>query len=205
MDMRESVKITVPVLIIAGILSMFLYFSYKGTFSPPFVSAVASSLLVLVTAVSVILTSTLLQEQKEANRREVKPIIRLDVVPVSIGGSNSIIENVGNGLAQDVTATLKLQPDGPEWTVAERNVRIDDKIPAFAPDEVDFRDTDYEEIELTGNVTDMFNECYEIDDIYELGKASNRGYLPYDDGIADKLGDIESELSDIEKAISKIR
>jgi len=126
-------KFSVPILVIAGILLLFLYGSYLGYFPSPFVSAVASSLLVLVTAISVTLTSILLQEQREANRQEVKPVIRIEVVPVSIATYDSILENVGNGLAQDVTAKLALKPDGPEWKVSERNVRVDDKVAAFPP------------------------------------------------------------------------
>ena len=197
-------KFSVPILVIAGILLLFLYGSYLGYFPSPFVSAVASSLLVLVTAISVTLTSILLQEQREANRQEVKPVIRIEVVPVSIATYDSILENVGNGLAQDVTAKLALKPDGPEWKVSERNVRVDDKVAAFPPNDDELDSERYDKTELRGKVTDMFGEEYNMYDIYKLENLdNNRGYLPYDNTIVGKLGDIESEISRIERGLSR--
>ena len=204
MNLRKSLLASMPVLGITGILVLFLYYTYNGTFLPSFVSAVASSLLAIVTTVSVILTLTLLQEQREANRREVKPIVRIDIVPVSINKYNSILENIGNGLAQNLTANLKLHPNGPEWDISERNVRINDKIPAFPPESIDFEDSEYHSLVLSGTVTDMFGHEYPLDDKYEIENVGRtQGPLPYDKDIIDKLDEIKNRLSDIKQALER--
>lgn len=97
-------------LLLATILAVFLYFLWQGLFEPEFVSAVVTSMLVLVTAVSVFLTLLLFKENRVAREREVEPVFNITLESPFAGSSNFVVENIGNGPGRNIDVVLTAQP-----------------------------------------------------------------------------------------------
>ena len=111
---RTQVTLFAGSLFLILLLGGFLYGAYRGLLTPEFVSATATSVLVLITAGYAVLTLQLVRETRRSREQEVVPAFKLGIKPWAIGVYGVQIRNIGNGPAQDISATVSLQPDGPE-------------------------------------------------------------------------------------------
>lgn len=188
-------------LVLAGVLLTFLYFAWEGVFEPLFVSAVGTSALVLVTGTSVFLTLLLLEENRTARKREVKPSFSIQLEPVAISTFGVVIENIGNGPAKDVEATLTLYPNEDQWDFRRKNIRPGDQAGA-SPDDITFsKDSGgkYDRISIEGKCTDVFGNTIPFSDSFDMELLQNGkygGYNPHEH---------EDELEEIQKVLNKIR
>jgi len=197
-------------LVLAGILTGFLYLTWDGVFEPSFVSAVVTSMLVMVTGISVFLTLLLLEENRTARQREFEPSFTVYLEPVAIGAFDVVLENIGNGPAKDVEATLRLYPDEIEWKFRRQNVRPGDKAPAFISEEdIVFKQEssdEFDKITVQGECTDVFGNTVEFSDAYDMALLRSGEYtqhLPYEDRLEQKVDDIASNLRDINRTLEQ--
>lgn len=196
--------------ILTAILAVFLYFTWRGLLAASFVSAVVTSMLVLVTGSSVFLTLLLLEENQIARRREFKPSLTVYLEPVAIGLLDVVIENIGNGPARDIGATLILLPDGIEWEFRRQNLRPGDKAPAFAPIEdagFDLNSAqEYDMIAIEGECTDIFGGEIQFSDSYDMDllySGEHNQHLPYEERLERKVDNVAKNLKDINKTLKR--
>lgn len=195
-------------LILAAILGSFLYFTWNGTFEATFVSAAVTSMLVMVTGISVFFTLLLLEENRIARKREFEPAFSVYLEPIAIGVFDVVLENIGNGPAQDVEATLTLFPSEITWDFQRKNVRPGDKAPAFITNEnITFRQKsskDFDKITVEGKCTDVFGNRVNFSNTYNmelLKSGEHEQHLPYENRTERNLKDISRSLKDIKKAL----
>ena len=191
------------ILFLTIIICVFLYFAAEGRFEPEFVSAVVTSMLVLVTAVSVFLTVLLLRENRIAREREVEPAFNISLESVFAGGSNFVIENIGNGPGQNIEAILTLEPQGNKLIEIERkNMRPDDTVLELAPTEEPTVSIDEgETVKLEGTCENIFGK--EVD-IYDESKIDTLRRGSMDDLLRDESDRLERNLKKIEKSIESL-
>lgn len=207
-------------LITAGILALiillllsFLYGAYVNVFEPQFVAAVATSALVLVTTVSVIMTQSLLNEQKLARRQDIKPSFNILVKAISLGEAGIGLKNVGNGTAKNIEGEITVQPQGAVADFYYSSVPPGQLLPIGNPfDDISLTqdDEDYDKIIAEGTYEDiMGNEWdFKIEESYK--KNTIEEYMMKDqsieeslDDIADEMSDVTSELRDIEREFGR--
>ncbi|MFC4986711.1 hypothetical protein [Saliphagus infecundisoli] len=114
------------IVLLTIVICSFLYFVHEGLFEPEFGSAVVTSMLVLVTAVSVFLTLLLVKENKTARERENKPVFTITTGSIYSNSYQLAVENIGNGPAQNVDITMTTEPDNIDAKLERKNVRPGD-------------------------------------------------------------------------------
>jgi hypothetical protein len=187
-------------IIIGAIIGVWVVSSYSaliGDSSEPFnsvissINAGSSVLLAAITAVYVILTGQLLRETKNARRQELMPIMNLDLEQYAIGALGPKLENVGNGPARDVDATVKLVPGGKENTITSKNIRPGDFAASVGPVSPDSHEN-YNKMVVEGEYTDAFGERECFKDEFDLAILENL------DG-AESMMDRDRQLREIKK------
>lgn len=137
------------------------------------INAAATVVLVLVTTAYVLLTWRLVNETRQARKQEVKPVMNLDVEPISIGSWAPKIENVGNGPALDVSATVKLEPDGQQYKLQSKNLPAGDYTGAITPQVSGDSHKEYESLTVEGEYTDVFGDRDTFEESYNLELLAN--------------------------------
>lgn len=132
------------------------------------INASATVILVLVTAVYAFLTWRMVVETRRARQQEVTPVFNLSVKPISIGAWAPAIENVGNGPALDVEATLTLEPGGEEHRVETKNIPEGDFAGSMNPRIGEDTHEEYDSLVVEGEYTDVFGERSTFDESYDL-------------------------------------
>ena len=212
---RTQVTLFAGSLLLILLLGSFLYGAYRGLLTPEFVSAAATSVLVLITAGYAVLTLQLVRETRRSREQEVVPAFKLGIKPWAISIYGVQIRNIGNGPAQDISATVSLQPDGPEGKVTYQNVAPGDAIPVPKPFHETRLDQDtldkYNNLKVDGKAYDIFGNPHDISDTYNLGLVKEQNTATslmeqnnqekYMKDIKDGLGDIESEVKSLNRNI----
>lgn len=145
----------------------------------PTINAAATVILVIVTASYVFLTWGMVKETREARKQEVKPVINLDVEPISIGAWAPKIENIGNGPALKVSGTVRLDPGGESYEVQSKNIPAGDFTGAMNPQVSEDTHEQYDSLTMEGEymdvfgVKDTFEETYDLDLLAELDGADS--------------------------------
>lgn len=107
MDRITKIIERIVALGIALVLGYLIYQVYTGKFEAQFASAIGSLGLVIATFISLLTTRTTLREQRKAREQNVRPVLKLDVKPVTLSGYAIVVKNVGNGLADNIELTIK--------------------------------------------------------------------------------------------------
>lgn len=189
---------------IVAILLSFLYAAYVGLFSPSFVSAVATSGLVLVTAVSVILTISLLNEQSKARKQEIIPAFKLGTKGIALGKRGIIARNIGNGPAQNIEVTVTVQPQNIETSFEYPNVATGEILPIGDPFSDDFDLEQVDKIAISGECEDIMGEIHHIWDEEAVRDISSDEYILTRDTQEKSLKDISNEVKKIRKELRNL-
>lgn len=200
-----QITIGLLLLFIIGGLIAFLYASYIGFFDPPFVSAAATSGLVLVTAVSVILTISLLNEHRKTRQQDIIPVFKLQIKPISIGKSGIVARNIGNGPAQNIDITVTIYPQNSEHFLKYPNVAEGDVIPIGNPFEDHIEFENVEKITVSGDCEDVMGEDHLINDRHTIRETSTDEYLLNRNDDEKYLKDLAKETKKIRQELKKIR
>lgn len=188
---------------IISILSWFLYLAYKGNFEPLFVSAVATSALVLVTAVSVILTILLLREERQSRRQQIIPIFKLGKEGTVINPLNVIAQNIGNGPAKNIRGKVILKPQNEEIDFEYPNVPSGEILPiGNIPEDIEFEDID--KITISGECEDILGNKHQINDEQEVRDRAKGTILMDRDKKEKHLRDIADNLKDIRRDMGRL-
>lgn len=190
-------------LLLVSIIVAFLFFSWQGLFEPEFVSAIVTSMLVLVTAVSVFLTLLLLRENQVAREREAEPVFNITLESPFAGSSSFVIENIGNGPGRNIDIVLTAHPQDCMISHIERkNIRPNDKVleidqPVGPPVSFD----NIESVKLEGTCENIFGKEIEI---YDESRVDilYRGHT--DNLLRDENDRLERKLKDINKSIESV-
>lgn len=75
---------------------------------------------------------------------------------------------MGNGPALDVTATVKLEPDGEEYELQSKNIPPGDFTGAITPQVGEDSHEEYESLVVEGKYTDVFGERETFEEAYDL-------------------------------------
>lgn len=190
-------------LLLATIIVVFLYFSWQGLFDPEFVSAVVTSMLVLVTAVSVFLTLLLFKENRVAREREVEPVFNITLESPFAGSSSFVIENIGNGPGRNIDVILTAHPKGCMISYIERkNIRPDDKVLEIdrpVGPSVSFEDI--KSVKLEGTCENIFGKELEIYDESRID-VLHKGHT--DNILRNENDRLERKLKNINKSIESV-
>lgn len=197
---NKKIQILVGIMLLGvlSLLSTFLYATYVGMFEPMFVSAVATSSLVFVTAVSVLLTISLLIEEKRHREQQIIPSFKLGTEAISLGSYGITARNIGNGPAKNIEATVTVKPQNEEYTIEYPNVPSGEILPIGNPfDEVDIEDVN--EITLSGECEDILGKEHSINDKQEVRKKSTAEHMIGRDSETKHLKDIAKHLKKIRR------
>lgn len=170
----------------------------------PTINAAATVVLVIVTAVYVFLTWGMVKETRSARKQEVMPIMNLDVEPFSIGAWAPKVENIGNGPAIDVDATVKLEPGGEEYELQSKNVPSGDFTGILDPKVNEDTHEEYDSLRVEGAFTDVFGdrEPFEAEyDLTLLAELDGADSMMRRDKQARHLRGIEQNLQSISNSI----
>jgi len=136
--------------------------------SAPAVTAGATVILVIVTAVYAFLTWGMVKETRRARKQEVMPVINIDVEPFSIGAWAPKVENIGNGPALDVNATVQLEPGGEAHELQSQNITAGDFAGMLYPQVNEDTHEEYDSLKIEGSVTDVFGDTDTFEAEYDL-------------------------------------
>jgi DNA-binding transcriptional ArsR family regulator len=170
----------------------------------PAINAVATVILVIVTAAYVFLTWGMVKETRQARKQEVKPVMNLDVEPFSIGAWAPKIENVGNDPALDVSGTVRLEPGGESYEVKSKNIPAGDFTGSMNPQVSEDTHEEYDSLTIEGEymdvfgVKDTFEETYDLELLAELDGADS---MMKRDQEARHLRSIDKRLQSIAQSI----
>lgn len=191
---------------IAGIvvaLGAFLYATYVGLFEPLFVSAIATSGLVLVTAISVVTTISLLKEQQRGREQQITPCFKLETTGIGVGRSGIIARNIGNGPAKNIDIDISIHPQDLDGNKTYPNVASGDILPIGNPfDDVDLDDV--EEIKISGKCEDILGNEHTIEDKHRTRQRSTAEIIMGRDTETKHLKDIADNLADIESRLKRL-
>lgn len=160
-----------------------LFGAYQGLFQLTFITAIANSVLVLVTGVYAALTYLLVRETRRARRQEIMPVFTagIDPLPGREVKYHVVLLNIGNGPAQDLEATLELVPDGARGSIQSLNVVPGGKIGAHDPfDSIEVLPEQlkpYEELRIRGCYKDLFGNSHDFSLVLDL-KDFTEGEVP---------------------------
>lgn len=164
------------------------------------VNAAATVVLVLVTGGYVALTYRLVGETRDARRQEVMPVINVEPEPYAIGAYGAKVENVGNGPAKDVDATISLEPGGPEHELRSKNIAAGGFTGSLEPEMKRDVAEDYERLEIDGCLTDVWGVRDDFHDVFDLGllaEDDGADSIMEDDQVSRRLRNIERSLESI--------
>ena len=194
--------------LIIGILVYVLYQTSRGEFGPAFASAFATSALVLVTAISAILTIFLLIGQSRERKQNIKPVFKPVVKSYTLSDAGIAIKNIGDGPAVDMEVTIEGHETGRDNTVTRPNLAegsifsipkpLEDE--SFDPGDLD----DLEKLSIRIKCEDIMGNEYTSSHSIGGKNWSRDGALSgmmEDDDVSDKLSDIDSTLGDIESRL----
>lgn len=191
------------------ILVGFIYGTYTGHFSTTFASAAATSALVLVTYSSVALTLRLLQEQRQERLQDIRPMFAEYLEGEPGGHLGVVLENIGNGPAQDIRVKLTLEPEGESKEVTYYNIPPGNRIRITDPFEATKLTLQnlnrYKNIRIEGEVRDLIDNKYPIRDTISLDEAIERNIVREQNNqvIKQELEAIGNELAEIKDRIDK--
>lgn len=197
---RLTLIFAIGVSILTTIMIVFLYSTQQGVFEANFVSAVITSMLVFVTAVSVFMTLLLLRENRTARQKEYEPAFSLSLKSIFSGTRSIVIENIGNGPAQDVDVTLTVKPNDMEYEMKRKNVRPGDGFLNLRS-EIPVNPEEAEKVVIDGECKDVFGnkvEIYSESDVDILRTAEEDSFL------RDENEKLRRELNSIDKSIKSI-
>ena len=171
--MIKKVFIIASLIVVIGLI---VFASYSGVISPATASVTASSMLVIVTAIYVIITRELVRETRNARKQEVLPFFKLQLQPVSMSSYGVKVVNHGNGPATNISLTLTLVPKkgSSKKTVSKEvnGVSPGDFVGFLSPFQgielSEETSKSYEKIVLEGRCFDVFDEEHKIADEYDL-------------------------------------
>lgn len=218
---RRSIAIQLLLLLIAVIAGSWLTITYIGliqslfnslnTFAS-FVSAGATGILVLVTAVYVLTTWSLVRETREAREQEVMPVMKLELESHIIGGLSPAIKNIGNGPAMGIEGVLQLKPMGEEFEISSKNLAPGESTVYIQPIVPTETDEGFSELTVRGEYTNVFGKSESFTDDYNLELLSETSeFHPFTEqdrklkhlsGIEENLGSIAEEIEGLEKLLT---
>lgn len=194
-------------LIVVGLMG-FLYASYTGFFEPMFVSAVATAALVLVTTVSVILTLSLLDEERRSREQEIMPTFKINLQGISLSTMGIALKNIGNGPGQNIEANIRIEPQGYEQEITYPNVASGDFVPVGDPfEEISLKPKkfdNYDKLIVEGTCEDIVGNDHDFRDEEALEFPKGNGVLMRTKSTEQHLDDISNELSDVVRELKDI-
>jgi predicted transcriptional regulator len=171
---------------------------------PSWIQAASTVILVIVTGAYVIQTKNLVDETREARKREVMPILNLDLEPYAIGVMGPKVENIGNGPAVELDATIQLKPDGEKYSITSKNIASGDFAGSLEPEVGIEAHEDYSELSIEGTCKDVYREEHPVKDDFNLELLANKdgaeSMMNRDEKIR-HLRKIESNLEEISRSI----
>lgn len=186
---RVLLLIALPI----GFLAFGFYF---GWFTLPEISTNES--LVVVTFLYMILTGFLVLETRLSRKQEILPVVNLNVEPYAIGARGAQIENIGNGPAKNVDATIKFEPDGPKGQIQSKNVRAGGFIGSEEPEISDKNLEEYDQLVVSGYWTNIWGGRTHFKDSVKTQSVGE-----YD--IADSLMSEDDELRYLDKIETQLK
>lgn len=217
----DYVLVAVSALLILGVL----FASYKNYITSELAAAIGSLGLVFATSLSLVTTRATLKEQRRARRQEAKPALRLDAKPVTLGSYVFLVENIGNGSAQNPQLAIEVIPEEESAEPHISEVSMPD-IPAgqSVPVSVGTSTGDSDEnsgfidgvkeidkealdatqrVEMHGTCVDLLGDSHQVQSSFDPRYLEKGIAINAEQDVSDELRNIRSEISDIERTISR--
>jgi hypothetical protein len=213
MELMETRKLQYVFGLLGSMIIAVIVFSYWSFGSTPaFAQVVATSILVLASMISAAAAWSNVRVSRKSREQEFKPLIMLDVRGYALDKDPVLVlENQGNGPAENIELKLELSPSGRESSTVSRKILPEDDFTAVQGlfgDEFSFDSENEDEvIRVTGQCEDIFGNVLEIDREFDLDSFSGRNMaeaiLRHNDEKSD-LANIDRRLRGINENIGSI-